>query len=544
MFGKKAGSTKNTQGDDNNISEDVPKRPVSTLGVAKEFKPTEQQAYAETLFTGISEGVIKVEASAGSGKSTTLHHLGTKDRRPTLGLVFSKDMAAESREKSTAKGNAHVEWRSTHSLAYGKFGMKYQHKLKRPQGRYVNVAGTGSEIAKYFRIPDFYLDSDVFISKAFIGLIIKDTVNRFEVSSDFELKKDKHLAFHHLKDLKKRYGDMFPADKFGNLIYRRALDLWEERIDVYSDVLINHNTYLKLYHLSKPELWRDYSVIYVDEAQDLNPVTLDIIEMQKGKSKIVLVGDTYQSIFQFNGAVNAMSSVKTDNCAPLTKSFRFGKKIADIATAILQEEMVVEGLDSIDSVAGLDSGVDYDKPYTMLFRGNMELIFTAAKYISEGKDVQVYVDLKDFVNSVNSAKELYEGNLNKVKSEKIIPFSTWDELKEEAKSDPELGRLVKIVEADEADSIVKKLKSHKNDTKAHITMMSAHKSKGLERSQILLANDFPSNYNQKGEWVGLCDQERNLLYVAATRAMHGLQYNKTVQELIDVSPLREVIEKY
>lgn len=527
-FSKKA--NKSTQVDQG-ITEELPLRPVANV-VKRAFVPTEEQQFAEKLFTSIHKGVVKIAALAGSGKSTTLYYLGGLDKRPSLGLVFGKDMAVEAREKSPS----HIDWRSTHSLAYRKFGSKYQHKLSRPSGRYINVAGTGGEIARYFRIPQFDLDENSFISQAFIGLIIKETVGAFETSVEEVVGKE-HVPYHHIRDLQKRHGDLFPKKKFVSLIVRRAKDLWEERKDLYSDCLITHNTYLKLFHLSNPDLSLEYSVIYVDEAQDLNPVTLDIVMRQQDKCKIVLVGDHFQSIFQFNGAVNAMAAINGKEAA-LTKSFRFGQPIADVATAILQNKAKVLGNEDIKSHCGTEDVVDESKPYTILFRGNMELIFTAVKAISEGKDVQVYVDLREFVGMVTSAKELKAGNLKGVKSENIIPFATWDELKNEGKSDPALGRLVSIIEGDDADRIVTALKGHRNDTKAHITMLTAHKSKGLEWEQVVLANDFVSNYNSKGKWVGLSDQERNLLYVAATRAEKVLQYNKPVQELLDVLPVK------
>lgn len=493
----------------------------------KKFTPTAEQNYAEELFTSTQDGRIKIAAGAGSGKSTTLYHLGRQDTRPSLGLVFGKDMAEEARAKSPT----HIEWRSTHSLAYGKFGARYKNKLKRPHGRYVNVAGTGAEISKYFGLKGNMPFFGGRISDAYIGLIVKETVNRFETSADREIYQD-HIPYNHIKDLEKKQGNRFNKAQVKEYIYNAACELWASRKDLTSNCLITHNTYLKLYHLSNPDLSLEYKVIYVDESQDLNPVTLDIIMMQKDRCKIVLVGDHFQSIFGFNGAINAMKEIKGKEAA-LTKSFRFGQPIADVASAILNYEMRLQGNEVIESIVSNKNVIDESQPYTMLFRGNMELIFTAVQFISDGKDVQVYVDLQEFVKMVTSAKELKHGNLKGVKAEKIIPFDNWEELVEEGKTDPELSRLVKIIEGDDADRIVKMLKDHCNEDNAHITMLSAHKSKGLEWEQVIIADDFVSNYDKKGNWVGLPEQERNLLYVAATRAERRLQYNTTVGEILE-----------
>ena len=46
--------------------------------------------------------------------------------------------------------------------------------------------------------------------------------------------------------------------------------------------------------------------LYCDEVQDVNPVMLAVIERQiQAGTEVVLVGDTAQKIYGWNGAVNA-----------------------------------------------------------------------------------------------------------------------------------------------------------------------------------------------------------------------------------------------
>jgi len=73
-------------------------------------------------------------------------------------------------------------------------------------------------------------------------------------------------------------------------------------------VPVSHAVYLKLCSLSPPVLPVD--VVMIDEAQDLNPCMLEIVEkqIQSGK-QIILVGDTYQHIHDFTGAVDAMQYI-------------------------------------------------------------------------------------------------------------------------------------------------------------------------------------------------------------------------------------------
>jgi superfamily I DNA/RNA helicase len=49
------------------------------------------------------------------------------------------------------------------------------------------------------------------------------------------------------------------------------------------------------------------SALYLDEAQDANPVTLAILQAQGRPT--VWVGDPWQSVYRFRGSVNALRAV-------------------------------------------------------------------------------------------------------------------------------------------------------------------------------------------------------------------------------------------
>jgi superfamily I DNA/RNA helicase len=72
------------------------------------------------------------------------------------------------------------------------------------------------------------------------------------------------------------------------------------------------------------------------------------------------------------------------------------------------------------------------------------------------------------------------------------------------------------------------------------TYTTAHKAKGREADQVILADDFGSNY-KKGEWVGMPVHDENLLYVAVTRAQRVLQINTTVAEILDKHGVQYII---
>lgn len=484
--------------------------------------PTPQQAACMTaVMSGIQ--MLKIEACAGSGKTSTLAMMAESVVKPSLYLAFNKVTAVEAEQRFPK----HVRAQTTHSRAYAAFGVKLQHKLSRPKGAYVNVAGTGAEIQRYFNIESFESSDGVTVTGPFIGLLARDTVARFE-QSDMEKLDKCHAPTY---ELRRKLNDNHQAVAFVvGAVLKIAKKLWEERINPASVVLATHDTYLKLFQLSKP-VFHGIQVLYVDEYQDTTPCVMDIVMNQAKHMQIVMVGDARQAIYGWRGAVNAM---ELTNChaQALTKSFRYGTAVAAVATSVLQGAMQIEGNEAITSKVGLFGVVDRTKHYTRLFRTNSALLYAAVEEISKGTKVNIEIDVRDFVKVLQSAVALYQGDKKNVKHEKLLPYTTWDEMVEESKGDAELGRLCKIIKEGLADRWCSILETHRNSDNPAVTFTTAHKAKGREWLQVVIESDFKSNYEEE-EWIGLPVEEQNLLYVAVTRAIECLEYNYTTQEYLN-----------
>lgn len=475
------------------------------------MKPTEQQM--NVIAAAVKELMLKIEACAGGGKTSTLVLVANAIPLKSCYLAFNKVTA----EEAQGRFPSHVTCATTHSFAFRAFGGQLMHKLTRPKGRYVNVAGTGSEIANFYRI-----DAVEGASGAALGAYVKKTVERFEQSADDALTM-KHVP---KKDMEKLLKE---APEAAGIVLKYAQRLWKDRINVDSEVLASHDTYLKQFQLSKPVL--PYEVVYVDEFQDTTPCVLDIIMNQK-HAKIVMVGDRRQAIYGWRGAVNAMQSVHCAE-APLSMSFRYGQGIADVATHVLKGDMKVMGRTDLKSIVGFNT-VDRTKPHAFLFRTNALLLIEAVKAIDKGQKVAVEIDVKDFVKLLESAMALHKGTMKQVKHEKILPYASWWKMVEEAgEIGGELKRLVGIVEGGQGEHIISVLEGYKAPLNPIATYTTAHKSKGREFDQVILAEDFPSHY-KKGEFVGLNEAEENLLYVAVTRSMRVLEINESVAEALDL----------
>lgn len=497
--------------------------------------PTHEQDTIVELSKSSTE--LKISAYAGAAKTSTLVMIAMANQQKSLMLTFNKALADEAKDRFPSW----VECRTTHSLAYQHFGAKLRDKLKRPSGAYKNVAGTGSEIGKFFKTGDFiYMlqgeRESRRIKQGGIGVAIKETVARYEQSAD-EKMSNKHVSCTPCDQWLLR--DETAMRSYRYMVLARALELWEYRCDLKSPVLATHDTYLKLYQLSKPDL-SSYPIIFLDESQDTNPVVMDIFLRQQGKSRLFAVGDEYQNIYSWRGAVNGMLQLDWPE-AKLTKSFRFGQKIGDLSDIILADDgriqTEVKGFEKLTTQVMRKEFIPqevWDKCYTMLFRTNGALIMEAVTLLEQGKTVNLEIDVGDFTKLLDSAIALKKGEMNKVKHESLLQFENWKEMGDEAELiKGELLRVWQIVESGKVYKVMSTLKNHQNVTNPDVILTTAHKSKGREFNTVILADDFPSPYNDEGDWVGLNDTERNLLYVAATRVKKVLGYNQTVQDMIN-----------
>lgn len=486
------------------------------------FNPTQEQLIA--VDTAIKSKRIKINAFAGCSKTTTLKLISDALPEKSLYVAFNKAIATEAR----AKFSMYVECRTTHSMAYQALGLSIAHKLKRPSGGYQNCCGTGKEIAQYFGIKSIK-SGDLAISAPLIGACVKRTVARFEQSACFELGAD-HVSMSLLEQIEAAHKGEFAVVK--QTVFGRILDaarsLWRLRIDPSVVVMATHDTYLKLWQLSNPDL-SQYKTIYLDEAADTSPCVLDVL-MRQGGSRLVFVGDRHQNIYGFRGAVNAMADDGSGawDMLTLSTSFRFGANIARVANAIL-------GIGEIKGFLPSDTVVrawaQPDGFHAMIYRTNIKLLIDAVRMIEGGQSVAINVDSKDMAELITSLDALNSGQMSMVKHVEVLPYKDWDELVSD--DDGPLRSIVKIVSKGEHYRMLGVLQNHKNPARPDVMMTTAHKSKGLEWDTVVLADDFPSVYDEHGKYVGLVAAERNLLYVAATRAKKALHLNSTAIDIID-----------
>ena len=118
---------------------------------------------------------------------------------------------------------------------------------------------------------------------------------------------------------------------------------------VVSQAVIHYKVALPVAHLLLLHTNRNFVVsffqeivgggtIVIDEAQDLDKTTVAILNQVKTENQFVLVGDTFQQINEWNGAVNMMEDFKEVGesvCCTLSTTFRFGPSVCTLRNTLM-----------------------------------------------------------------------------------------------------------------------------------------------------------------------------------------------------------------
>lgn len=461
--------------------------------------PTLEQT--EIIKAACSGESLIIQAYAGASKTTTLRLIA--EAMPTkriLYLAFNKGIVVDA----TSKMPSNVECRTVHSVAYGNSKKEILNKLKAK-------VYDAKQLVDHTKLTSFSardpkLNTMEVISALRLFGWAKQTAIRFMQSSDNKISKH-HLyideKFTHLE-----------LDGVKDSLIEAAQTIWEMYNDNYNNVQIPHDVYLKLFAMSGIDL--NYDVVMVDECQDVSPVMLNILKSQKTAQKIY-VGDKFQKIYSFTGSIDITNIVECRTLY-LTKSFRFGNEIAEIANAFLDkiEEDIKPLLGN-----GSKNTIDKDKqPNAILCRTNskvlQEYITNKVKY--PRATINVSCDTSNVLEFAEALMELDEKGKTKYALMRTFEtskqFYEWLNTTDEP-IDLETYHMAALCEKISPKIVVSTLKNYKDHKNPNIVISTTHKAKGLEWDTVLLSNDFPILRNDSKE-------ELRIFYVALTRAKHTL----------------------
>lgn len=476
-----------------------------------------------------STGDIKINAVAGSGKTTTIIEYA-KARPKTskiLYLAFNKSVKLEATKKFTEKGLDNVKVETAHSLAYKHIVYKNNYKVRHQGYKTHEIAELLSLEANGEKHAEF---------------IIANHINKF-ISYFCNSEKTKVQELNYLEIVSDPTAKVF-VTSFYNYIEKQTR-VFLSKMDK-GEIEITHDFYLKKFQLSNPELNYDY--ILFDEGQDASAAMLDVFFKQNATK--VIVGDTHQQIYGWRFAINSLEKAdfKTFH---LSTSFRFSQDIANLSTEVLKWKKLLE-IDAPFQIRGKGIGKKI-KTRAVIARTNLGLLLKAIEYVTENKKVKkIYFEgninsytYADEGTSIYDVLNLYNNKHRLIKDKLIKEMNSIEELEEyiDKTEDVQLGMMVEIVKeyGNKISDIIKTIKEKHidNDDKeaAEMIFSTVHRCKGMEYDAIENVNDFIceekletliTDIKKDDLNFARLNEEINLLYVAITRTKNSIHIPETL----------------
>ncbi len=479
-----------------------------------------------------STGNIKINAVAGSGKTTTVieYARSRSAESKILYLAFNKSVKLEAAKKFQKAGLQNVQVETAHSLAYKYIIYNSNYRI-RAQGyktseiaELLHLQGNGEKHNEY---------------------IIANHINKF-ITYFCNSDKLKVQDLNYLDTISDSNAKKFVTTFYQYILSKTRLLL--SKMDK-GEIEITHDFYLKKFQILNPKLPFDF--ILFDEGQDASPAMLDVFLKQNATK--VIVGDTNQQIYGWRFAVNSLEKANFETHY-LSASFRFSQDIADLAKQIFKYKNYINNEEAI-LITGKGE-VGEIKSKAIIARTNLGLLLKAIEYVTENKKVK-YIYFEGNINSYTYADEgaslydvlnLQNENRHLIKDKLIKAMKNLKELEDYIgkTEDMQLGMMVEIVKeyGNKIPNIIKTIKNKHVEgdekEKAEMIFSTVHRCKGMEYDSVRLVEDFISEEklekikkDKKPEEINFTklNEEINLLYVAVTRAKSKLYIPESLMPL-------------
>src|SRR3989344_1629329 len=458
-------------------------------------------------------GVCVVNAFAGTGKTTTAQAVAEaypNERFLYLSLTKANQTEAASRFPSNVKPM------TTHAVALSQVGASL---------------GSRDRVVQQWRALTVRQEMQLPTTRR--AALTQTVLNEFFKSEDREISEDH--TFEIATNWKATEAEILAS-------VSHAKDAWSKMGDRTSKVSIPPDAYLKMFALSNPRL--PFDRIIFDEAQDSNPVTAQIIHQQSSQNsaRILCIGDRHQSIYGFRGSIDAMTDFASMGGAEvlhLTKTWRFGQEIADLANILLNE---LKGEKTRIIGAGTPGPWNASR-YTHLARTNSQLISIAAS--RSGKGIHWVGGPDSYrLSTLEDAYHLFSREPQKIQDRFYQNFPSWHAYEEYATNsrDSDARVILKIIGEPPHDppDLLRDIRANAvaNQDEAELTLSTGHKAKGLDWDCVQIGDDFEFLQEIEKFFIDhpgqpLSDemvQEVDLLYVAITRARKSLTLNAETRD--------------
>lgn len=464
----------------------------------------EQQVFFDLLMSGCYN--VTLESVAGSGKTSVGVEGATHLPYGSKYLAFNKKIASEL-ERRLPEGMASTFHKYCLNYLRGKMKGRFEINGNKMYGLLANYHKEQDEAAREIvRLVGLLKNNGA-------GLIAPNTMEfALDLCANYDISHEKIdvevIAKTAISLLKKNSRDLSVID-FDDMLYL-PLQMCME------------------YGWKLPQI----PAVVQDEAQDTNP--LQVALLLKMTENLISLGDSHQSIYGFRGA-------GTDSMAVLAEQFGTQRAMMSISwrcpKAVAEEAKVwvpyfkaapnaIEGRVLHKHIAELYGWIDDES--MVICRNNFPLFSVAIQLLRQRVRFQMTGNYpKRLIGFVKSFKA------NHIQEFRVRLTNWWTGRKEELESKGKWGLL-----ANEEDkyNCLQELQAH-CESMDELTMMlsemmmgksgplltTVHGAKGLEAKTVCVLRPdlMPSKYAKTEQDF---QQEENLMYVAATRALETLVY--------------------
>ena len=288
--------------------------------------------------------------------------------------------------------------------------------------------------------------------------------------------------------------------------------LWQDTIEGTFLTFDGLRKRAHLEHWMRGVLDDKYARIFVDEAQDFDPIMLDIV-LNDASCPKVFVGDPRQQIYEWRGTINAFDKLPPDTLIlEFYSTFRMGEPATSTVAKITKTPMFSGATDKSTHLTAdvLPTTIPPCESYTYLFR-SWRCLLTTAKELSESLPDEASLWIHEFDKQMQFIERLHE-RLNKSGSGR----NANQRIKDMCPEDDELPSFLMKLTHDELMSLKNGIQSKRAPRKAaaNVRMYTIHAFKGLEADCVRVANDVDRT------------SEPNLYYVALTRGITTIYVDK------------------
>lgn len=377
----------------------------------EKFMPTTEQR--DVIQAVMSKFNTVVQALAGTGKTSTLVLIAKQMKkkepeRKGVYVVFNK----KNQEEGAERMPDNFEVLTMDALVHRSLPKNVTNKLN-------NDAALirPDDIADYFEIGGDANGAGEAIEKEDVAQDLLAALNNWAISADPDFNE---------KNFEGLETDFSPEMK-------DHLDaMWADLKNPNGVLKLDFNHMAKMWALNKPDfkkpvgIKRPADVMFVDEAQDLNPVFSQVLRDQD--IQIVVVGDANQSIYGFRGAQNEMDTLESEATLPLTQSWRFGPQVAGYGNRYLS----LMGADAKIVGGGPDGEIvqsgSMEDPDAILTRSNGGALTAIMGELEKGRIVGTDKNFKKEMTSFVASVRALKGGYGKVTHPDLARFKSWDEL--------------------------------------------------------------------------------------------------------------------